>query len=161
LFILQLVVIIWKGLIMDFEENDNLSQSPEPIPDPAQNQPATKPRKKRTGWRIFWGIVLAMSVLANILLFVVLIGVVAVFATGQRGVFTEEVIKEGPRTAKITVINVEGIIDDKQARDVWSQLKSARKDKWVKGLIIRVNSPGGLVSSSLSLIHISEPTRPY
>ncbi len=133
---------------MDFEENDNLSQSPEPIPDPAQNQPATKPRKKRTGWRIFWGIVLAMSVLANILLFVVLIGVVAVFATGQRGVFTEEVIKEGPRTAKIAVIDVEGIIDDKQARDVWSQLKSARKDKWVKGLIIRVNSPGGLVSSS-------------
>jgi len=133
---------------MDFQENDNLSQSPEPIPEPVQNQSATKPRKKRTGWRIFWGIVLAMSVLANILLFVMLIAVVAVFATGRRGVFTEEVIKEGPRTAKITVINVEGIIDDKQARDVWSQLKSAKKDKWVKGLIIRVNSPGGLVSSS-------------
>ncbi len=135
---------------MDYEQNDNLSrgQSPEPIPEPAQNQQAAKPRKKRTGWRIFWGIVLVMSVLANILLFVMLIAVVAVFATGQRGIFTEEVIKEGPRTAKIAVINVEGVIDDKQARNVWSQLKSARKDKWVKGLIIRVNSPGGLVSSS-------------
>ncbi len=133
---------------MDFEENNNLSRSPEPVPGPAQNQPAAKPRKKRTGWRVFWGIVLAMSVLANILLFVMLITVVAVFATGRRGVFTEEVIKEGPRTNKIAVINVQGIIDDKQARDVFSQLKTARKDKWVKGLIIRVNSPGGLVSSS-------------
>ncbi|HDZ69052.1 MAG TPA: signal peptide peptidase SppA [Phycisphaerales bacterium] len=124
---------------MDFEQNNNRTESTEPQPE--------KPRK-RTGWRIFWGIVIAMSVLANIVLFLALIGVVAVFAAGQKGIFTEEVIQAGPRTAKIAVITVQGIIDTEQANDVYKQLKTARQDERVRGLIIRVNSPGGAVSAS-------------
>jgi protease-4 len=139
---------------MDFEQNDNLNkplqpQPPEPIYDLTQGVPsAEKTPEKRIGWKIFWGIVLGLSVLANIMLFLMLIGMAAVFATGQRGVFTEEVIQAGPRTAKILVINVRSIIDSEQAQDVCRQIQSAQRDKHIKGLIVRVNSPGGTISGS-------------
>ena len=139
---------------MDFEQNNGRTEASQPQPlEPVSGlaestPPVAKKPKKRTGWRIFWGIVLALSVLANIALFLMLVGVVAVFATGQRGVFTEEVIQAGPRTTKIAVITLRGVIDDEQAKDVYRQLKSAREDKRVKGLIIWVNSPGGMVSAS-------------
>ncbi len=140
---------------MDFEQNNNHSeplqpQPPEPIYGLAQGaSSATNTPKKRTGWRIFWGIILGLSVLANIALFLMLIGMAAVFvAAGQEGIFTEEVIQAGPRTTKIAVITLQGVIDDEQARDVYKQIKSARQDKRIKGLILRVNSPGGMVSGS-------------
>ena len=139
---------------MDFEQNNNVSDPSQSQPSQPMEQPAyvappgPKETKKRTGWRIFWGIVIALSVITNIVLFIMLIGVIAVFAVGQRGIFVEEVIQAGPRTTKIAVITVGGIIDNQQARDVYRQLKSARDDERVKGLIIRVNSPGGTVSAS-------------
>jgi len=43
---------------------------------------------------------------------------------------------------------VEGIIYGESAKDVYSQLEKARHDKRVKGVIIRVDSPGGLISAS-------------
>jgi protease-4 len=139
---------------MDFEQNDNRTeplqpQPLEPIYGLAQGASSViNTPKKRTGWRIFWGIILGLSVLANIALFLMLIGLAAVFVTGQKGIFTEEVIQAGPRTAKIAVITVQGIINDEQAQDVYKQIKSARQDKRVKGLILRVNSPGGTISGS-------------
>ena len=138
---------------MDFEQGNNMSepaqpQTPEPIPTPPQTaQPAEKRPKKRIGRKIFWGIILTLSVLANIALLLMLIGVVAVFAVGERGL-TEEVIQAGPKTTKIAVIKVRGLIDNEQADDVHKQLKRAREDKRVKGLIVRVNSPGGTISAS-------------
>ncbi len=135
---------------MDFEQNNTEPSRPSsgPVAPSAQGLPVAETAKKRAGWRIFWGIILALSVLANIALFLMLIGVVAVFAAGQKGIFTEEVIQDGPRTKKIAVINVRGIIDDEQAQDVYGQLKRARVDKRVKGIILRVNSPGGTISAS-------------
>lgn len=140
---------------MDYEQDNNFSQAsgPQssgpvpPLPDRV-TVPVIEQPKRRTGWRIFWGIVLALSVLANIALFMILIGVVAVFAAGQKGIFTEEVIQDGPRTTKIAVIRLEGIIDGRQAEDLYQQIKVARKDEQVKGLIVRVNSPGGTISGS-------------
>jgi len=139
---------------MDFEQNNNRTeplqpQPSEPVSGLAQGAPpVTKTPKKRIGWRVFWGIILGLSVLANIALFLMLIGLVAVFVTGQKGIFTEEVIQAGPRTTKIAVIAVRGIIDGEQAQDIYRQLKRASDDKRVKGLILRVNSPGGTISGS-------------
>jgi protease-4 len=104
--------------------------------------------RKGTGWKILWAIITSFSVLANVALFLLLIGVVVLFAGGQERKFTEEVIEDGPRTAKIAIVSVEGIINDEQVRDVYWQLKAAKADKAVKGLIIRVNSPGGTLSGS-------------
>jgi len=129
---------------MDFEQNDNYTESPVPTPPPVK----AKPPKKRVGWKIFWTIFITLSVIANIVLFLALIGAVAVFAVGQKGIFTEEVIQAGPRTSKIVVIALQGIIDDQQAQDVYRQIKTARQDKHVKGLIVRVTSPGGTISAS-------------
>jgi len=121
---------------MDFEQNNNLSG------------PAVKTPSKGTGWKVFFGIVLALSILANIALVLMLIGVVTVFAAGQRDLLSEEVIRKGPARTKIAIITVEGIIHGERANEVYRQLKAARRDNHVKGLIVRVNSPGGTISGS-------------
>jgi protease-4 len=46
------------------------------------------------------------------------------------------------------MVNVQGIIHGELAGDVYRQLKAARQDRRVKGLIVRVNSPGGTISAS-------------
>ncbi|MHC4603180.1 MAG: hypothetical protein ACYS6W_07605, partial [Planctomycetota bacterium] len=113
---------------MDFEQNNNLSgptepQPSEPIPSGVQSGPPVTTTKKGAGWKIFWGIILTLSVMANIALFTILMGVIAVFTTGPRGIFNEEVIRKGPRRNKIVVIRLEGIIYGQQAKDVYRQLK--------------------------------------
>ena len=138
---------------MDFEQNNNQTEPIEPhssgqIPTAAINNPTKEPAKTGAGWRIFWGIVLALSIMANIVLFFIVIAVVTVFATGQRDTLMEELIQKGPRGNKIAIIKVEGIIDSLQAKSVQKQLKRARQDKRIKGLIIHVNSPGGTISGS-------------
>jgi protease-4 len=138
---------------MDFEQNNNQSgptqsQPTEPISSLGAGSTRMEPRRKGAGWKIFWGIVLALSVMANIVLFLMLIGIVAIFATGQRGLLTEEVIREGPARTKIAMITVQGVIYNEVAGDVYRQLKAARRDKRVKGVIVRVNSPGGTISAS-------------
>ena len=141
---------------MDFEQNSNQSgstgpQPSAPIPGAAVSGPTIGPARTGSGWRIFWGIVLALSVMANIALvglLLMLISVGAVFATGQRDLFAEEVIQAGPRGNKIVIIKVQGIIDGFQAKSVYKQLKRVREDRRVKGLIISVNSPGGTISGS-------------
>ena len=139
--------------MMEYERNDDSSQPLGPQPEPpihgfSADYPVARPPRKRSGWRIFWGILLALSVLANIALFLMLMGIVAVFATGQGGILTEEVVREGPATQKIVVVNVQGIIHGNLANDVYRELKAARQDRRIKGLIIRVNSPGGTISAS-------------
>ena len=64
---------------MDFEQNSDLSGSVEPqaseaIPGLDKHDLAIETARRGTGWKIFWGIVLALSVLANIALFLILIG---------------------------------------------------------------------------------------
>jgi protease-4 len=144
---------ILKGQIMDFEQNNNQSEpnGPQPVTpnyNPALGGPAMPPKKKGIGWKIFWGIVLAMSFMANLVLFLMLIGVIAIFATGQTGILDEEVIREGPSRTKIAMISVQGPIYGEVAGDVYRQLKTVRKDKHIKGIIVRVNSPGGTISAS-------------
>jgi len=138
---------------MDFEQDSNMSSPMEPQPSGPisglnASPPTIRTARKGSGWRIFWGIVLAFSVMANIALFLMLIGVVALFATGQRGMLTEEVIREGPARNKIAVITLQGIIHGQLASDVYQQLKVAGRDRRVKGVIVRVNSPGGTISAS-------------
>ena len=135
---------------MDFEEGNN---TPEGLQggahEPVQVPPVVeKTPVKRSGWRIFWNIILVLSVLANVVLVLLLIGVIGMFVAGERGIFAEEVLQSGPRTAKIAVITIDGIIEDELAKEIYNQLKLAREDKRVKGVIIRVNSPGGTISGS-------------
>jgi len=142
---------------MDFEQNNNpasagsTDNSGSPLPvSPLTQQGIAAPRRQKTrsGWKIFWGIVTGFSVLANIALFLILIAVIAFFAVGKRGMFVEDVIEEGPYSKKIAVIDIGGVIEARKAQEIAKQLKAVSKDDHVKGLIIRVDSPGGTISGS-------------
>ena len=131
---------------MDFENIGDSSQQ-----QPLNNSCAaagTSP-KKGSGWKIFWGIITGLSMLGNVMLFLMLIGVgIVAFAGRGEKKYTEEVIEDGPRSAKIAIVSIDGIIDEKQAQEVYWQLKTAKDDKAVKGVIIRIDSPGGTISGS-------------
>lgn len=146
---------------MDFGHNDY----PPPPPldggpgrgEPASGDPTPAPPpyaarrsgpRRFSGWRILWGVLFGLSVLANIGLFVMLIGLVAFLAAGQGRPYQEAVIREGPPGNKIVTVNVAGMIHGQQAESVYRQLKMARKDRNVKGIIVRVDSPGGTISGS-------------
>jgi len=119
--------------------------------EPVQPQPVyiqMPKEEKKTARKALWAIFITLSVLANILLFFALLGLGAFFAVGQDGILAEELIEPGPHTNKIAIVNLREIIDDRNAKDFHKQLKKAGDDEYVKGIIVRVNSPGGSVSSS-------------
>ena len=128
---------------MDFGNMNDISQAG------AISQPPP-PAKKGTGWKILWAIVTGFSVMTNVILFFVVVGAVILLASsgGRERKFSEEVIETGPRLTRIAVVSLDGIIDQDQAQNFYWQMKTARDDKTVKGLIIRVNSPGGTLSGS-------------
>jgi protease-4 len=128
-----------RGKIMDFENTNDASLNRTPSPQ----------GNKTSGWKIFWGIITGLSMLGNIMLFLLLIGVTIVaFAGRGEKKFSEEIIQDGPRLTRIAVVSINGIIDEQQAKEVYQQLKEARDDKTVKAIIVRVNSPGGTISGS-------------
>jgi protease-4 len=151
--------VLFKELQMDSEQTNTppelFGPPPEPPGRPAYTPPYTPPpyqpyppRSGVSGWRILWGIFFALSVLANVGLFLLLLGLVTVFATRQARTYETTVIREGPADAKIVMINIDGLMYDEQAQNVYRQLQAARNDRTVKGLIVRVNSPGGTISAS-------------
>ena len=157
---------------MDFEPEKNMSEppfgqshpeqapgsSPEPPPPPHFQAPPGPPvgywpvaaaePKKRKGWKVFWSIILILSIFGNIVLFLGMLGFAALVVVGHEGVMNEAVIQAGPSTTKIAVVRLEGMIDERKVREVYRQLKIAREDSRVKGIILRVNSPGGTISGS-------------
>jgi len=128
---------------MNFEQNNNLPEQQQTLPGILE-----KPAKKRNLWRIIWGIFTSLAIIGNVFLLLLLIAFIAFIAVGPRDVFTEEVIETGPRDSKIAVINLDGIIDSQKSSDLIKQIKSAAENHRVKGVIIRINSPGGAVFAS-------------
>ncbi|PKL49309.1 MAG: signal peptide peptidase SppA [Planctomycetes bacterium HGW-Planctomycetes-1] len=113
-------------------------------------EPNPQPRRepKRIGWKIFFGIILGLSIMANFVLFFALIAVSAQMFIGTGESVTEQVIEAGPANSKIAVIKIEGIINTELAEDVAEQIKAAKKDKNVKAVIFKTISPGGGISAS-------------
>jgi protease-4 len=143
---------------MDFGQNDSgmepsQRQPLEPIGGINVDRPHIERASKATGWKMLLGIILALSVIANFVLVLALIGVVAIFAATPRGLYAEEVIREGPRSNKIAVVTLEGIIDGAQAKNLLSQLKMAERDRRVKAVIVQVDSPGGTLTGSDQIYH--------
>ena len=138
---------------MDFDQNDDYSNPVPPRPPQAPPPrpyypPPGPPPRRGSGWRIFFRIVLVLSILANVFLFFMLVGVAAVSMTGYGGMLTEHVIRDSSAREKIAVISLQGVIYGGVARDVYEQLDAAGDDQNVKAVIIRVYSPGGTVSGS-------------
>ncbi len=63
--------------------------------------------------------------------------------------YTEEVIQGTNPKEKIKVVDVDGVISSNDANDfVVEELKKAKEDPQIKGVILNVNSPGGSVYAS-------------
>ncbi len=129
-------------------------QQPHPEPRPIGPSPAyppypvyQAPPRRFGGWRFLGRLLFGLSILVNIGLFLLLISAVVIIATGGGGIY-RTVLREGPRDSRIAVINIGGIIDSGQAEEVYRQIEAARQDRATKGLIVRIDSPGGTISAS-------------
>lgn len=133
------------------DSNINYGSTPPP-PPPGHYEATLQPPKKSSAWKIFFGVILGLSILANIVLFVALIAVgVGSFMladTVSDEYYKEKVIQSGPAEHKIAIISIDGIIENSMEKKIEEQIKIAKKDCAVKGLIIRISSPGGAVSAS-------------
>ena len=143
---------------MDFQETQDRETLYSPLTgnDPAKAEGFSanqRPPKKRSGWRIFWRILFVLSILANVFLLLMVLAVSTLFMTAQRGLFVENLIREGSSLNKIAVIRLEGIIDGRMSEKIRKQLKTAQKDKSIKALIIRTISPGGGAAASDRIHH--------
>ena len=119
----------------------------ETVQQPGVSFQPQQPKKKRW-WKIVWGIITGISILGNIVLLMLLVFFASFFVLGAEDYFYEDVIIRGPAENKIAVISLDGIIDERASQDIYKQLRYAQSDGTVKGVILRINSPGGLVSSS-------------
>ena len=107
------------------------------------------PQKKHSLWRILSSVMLVMSILANGFLLLAIIGMAAVMTSSSAGDnLVETTLVSGSRHQKIAAIRIEGIIDGRMSDWVSRQLEAAETDPTVKGVIVRIISPGGGVSSS-------------
>jgi protease IV len=136
---------------MDFEQTDLNATSKAPQQPPQITYPPVQ--KRKSGWRIFFGIILAFSLLANFVLFMIIIAVALFSSAGQQKGFSEELIKAGDKSNKIAVIDLKGIIMDDMAEEITKQFKIASKDSSIKAVIVKINSPGGTVSASDQIYH--------
>jgi protease-4 len=128
-----------KGIKMDPIVNTSVQN----VPPPAGS--------KGLGWKIFFGIILGLSIIANIVLFVLLIAIGSQMlfgATDTSESFVEKAIEKGPGSSKIAVIKIEGIINGELADLVASEIKEAKNDKSVKAVIFKTVTPGGGIAAS-------------
>jgi protease-4 len=153
---------------MDFDNTQDSGNTEQPQ-QPPQTPPAVNipdftsavydpyPKKKKgSGWRIFFTIILVLSILANGFMLLGMVGMGAVLAgssaSSDNGL-VEKVLVDGPRANKIAVINIEGVINGEMSTWVQKQLKTAEDDSNVKALIVRIASPGGGVAASDQIHH--------
>ena len=154
---------------MDFEHNppndvplNPPSASPaRPInPGPGQVDRVKPTGRKHSGWRIFFTLILAFSIMANVLLFAGLVILGSLFATtgsdflaGSDDHIIEQIIEPGPASTKIAVIRLDGMIDSQASQSLRRQFRVAAEDKRVVAVILRAMTPGGTVSASDQIHH--------
>lgn len=101
------------------------------------------------------GCFLALSVFLNLaLLVVVAIGCMGVLFSGLGGAgdlaattLTERVVS-GTKPEKVAIIQLDGVILEGALGYVHRQIEQAARDKNVKAVVLRVNSPGGSITAS-------------
>lgn len=133
---------------MDYDNpnRDQQPYSPPPLPQYSQNTPSN--RKSGGGFRVFWWFMFLSSMFGNVILFVGLIAMGAMVMGVDQGPFHESVIQGETAKDKIVVIGIEGTIDDAQSRKLHDQLAMAQQDEAIRGVIVKINSPGGTISAS-------------
>ncbi len=144
-----------------------MNQQPPPVPStPTPAAPPAPPPPRRSPWGWIFGILFAGTG-AVVLLFIIFI-IVSVgaamresggMASNARNVH-EQIVREGGRD-KIAHIDLEGVISASANRGGRSmveefsrRLNAAVEDERVRGIVVRINSPGGEVTASDRLHHM-------
>lgn len=147
---------------MDYQnqnQGDENLYSPENLAGgkaPAGGRRSRPPKTKTSGgfFKVLMGIMLVLSILGNLVLFLVVIFMGAFLAGGAgQDMYREVLVREGDAANKIVVIRLEGAIDGEMSEHIRRQLDTVRDDPSVKGIIIRTISPGGGVSASDQIHH--------
>ncbi|MDH7599239.1 MAG: signal peptide peptidase SppA [Sedimentisphaerales bacterium] len=113
---------------------------------------ASQPRRTGSPIKVLWTIIRGLAVVLNLVLILLVVGALIVAGGAHRGL-QEYVIQSGPQKDKIVIIPVRGIIDSRLTEQFSQQIRAGSKDKAIKGLIIRISSPGGTISGSDQLYH--------
>ncbi|MFP4053910.1 MAG: S49 family peptidase [Phycisphaerae bacterium] len=127
-----------------------MSETTPPTPPavPPHQQPIViqTPEPKRTGWlkRIFTGL-LAMLLILSIVMNVYL---AAIVANTMAGPMEQVVLREGSEEEQIAVFEVSGTITDASAASFGRFARLVMDDATIKGVVIRVETPGGAVAPS-------------
>jgi protease-4 len=130
-----------------------LPATPTPAAAPVTSQPTTHPRRTSRRLLPIILLVLALSLLGNVILSVVLLsGVLSPFDS-ESSASLEERFYLGDKDArdKVAVVRVDGLISESRIVYPVKQLEKAAKDKRVKAVVLRVDSPGGTVYASEEL----------
>jgi protease-4 len=136
---------------MDYQDQgfDSTGSSIPPMPQGVSQGPSPdRQARQRSPWRFFWWFLFLSSMLGNVILFVGLIAVGTVALGVQDGPFHERVIQGKGHGDKVVVVSIEGLIDGRQSERLRDQLAMAQQDSSVRGVIIKINSPGGTISAS-------------
>jgi len=127
---------------------------PAPAP-PAQAPPAAYPpagwvQRPRRSWgrRLFRGVfvlLFILSVLLNINL------AMTVWACTAGGGFQPQVLRDGAHEQTVALLRLEGTVDGKMQEQVRRFHALVRRNRNIRAVVLRVESPGGGVSSSMNI----------
>ncbi len=133
--------------------------------DGSSLDPGTNEGKPISFWvSLFLGFLLVVSAGLNLLLIVVMISSAGQFGSGPAKKEFSESILQGSGENRILVVPVKGTITDQANEGLFGQRRSpvekvksrldrAKEQEDIKGIILRVNSPGGGVTASDKIYH--------
>jgi len=129
-----------------------------PTISPAGSVPQTagRPPARKTGLRILAAILfilLAISVVGNLILFFVTVGLADGGSGGGSTRVMEQVIKSGSRD-KVAILPASGTVDEQMVERVRRCIVAIREDSNIKAVVLEVDSPGGSITASDEIHHM-------
>ena len=117
---------------------------------PAQPCYQPRPAKRSSGWRIIFWIFMVLILGGSILLNLALLAAVGTQFGGMdaQGGLTTQTIRSGHKGQTVAVYRVVGLIDGAATAEFKQFYHSVVDDPDVKAVVLRVDSPGGGVTSS-------------
>jgi protease IV len=141
-----------------------MSTTPQPegqpqapvVPEIVRPAPQYAPPPRRSPWRRVFLVLVVLALVGSFFFNLLLMGILAALTGGtgsDRKVQEKLVSGEWTAPSKVAIISVEGMILESDDGFVKRQIDQAKKDKSVKAVVLRVDSPGGSVSGSEYIYH--------
>lgn len=126
-----------------------------PPAGPVYTMYAPQPARPSGVWRFFkvmlW-VTMGLLLFGSLVLNIVLLGAVGGGLEGDRTMATK-VLRDGNRHETVAEYDLDGVIDNEAANHFDQFFRAVSDDDSVKAVLLRVNSPGGAVTSSDQIHH--------